>query len=74
MRAFTGLITAGLLYACSPPAPPTLPANTEQVADGVYLFQSGDHRSLFLVGSEVTRALGTGADDYLAGRVQRERR
>ena len=52
MRAFTGLITAGLLYACSPPAPPTLPANTEQVADGVYLFQSGSNRSLFLVGSD----------------------
>jgi glyoxylase-like metal-dependent hydrolase (beta-lactamase superfamily II) len=52
VRAFVSLISAGLLYACSPPAPPTLPANTEQVADGVYLFQSGGHRSLFLIGSE----------------------
>ncbi len=52
LRTFVAFAAAGLLYACSPPAPPAppaLPDNTEQVADGVYLFQSGGHRSLFLV-------------------------
>jgi glyoxylase-like metal-dependent hydrolase (beta-lactamase superfamily II) len=48
-RACVALAAAWLLYGCSPATPPSLPANTEQIADGVYLFQSDGHRSLFLV-------------------------
>ena len=48
-HALVGGLAAWVLAGCGPSAPPTLPANTERVADGVYLFQSGGHRSLFLV-------------------------
>lgn len=48
-HVLVSLLAAWLLAGCGPSAPPTLPANTERVADGVYLFQSGGHRSLFLV-------------------------
>lgn len=48
LRALTLLGLTLLLHACSP-SPPQLPANVEAVADDVYLFQYGGHRSLFLV-------------------------
>jgi hypothetical protein len=57
-------MAALILSACGPSAPPSLPPNTEQLADGVYLFQSGGHRSLFLVsdaGVIVTDPLNTAA-------------
>lgn len=70
LRAFAGLATVLLLHACSPAKPPTLPDSIEQVADGVYLFQSGGHRSLFLVADDgviVTDPLNaTAAREYRA--------
>ncbi len=41
-----------LLAACGPTAPEQLPENTERVADDVYLFRHGEHRSLFLVSND----------------------
>jgi len=52
LRTLAGLAVASLLNACSPATPPSLPAHTEQIGDGVYLFQSGGHRSMFLVTAE----------------------
>ena len=48
-RALAILFAAWVLSGCGPSPPRSLPPNTEQVADGVYLFQSSGHRSLFLV-------------------------
>jgi glyoxylase-like metal-dependent hydrolase (beta-lactamase superfamily II) len=42
------LSAAWILSACNRSSPP-LPPDVEQVGDGVYLFQSSTHRSLFLV-------------------------
>jgi hypothetical protein len=50
--ALAGLAAVGLLSACSVTPPSVEPGKTEQVGDGVYLFQSGGHRSLFLVTDE----------------------
>ena len=38
-----------MLTACATTPPSSLPANIEQVGEGVYLFQHADHRSLFMV-------------------------
>jgi len=63
-HVLVGLAVAGLLAACSDTSPSVAPGKTEQVGDGVYLFQSGGHRSLFLVTDEgviVTDPLNTDA-------------
>ncbi len=56
------------------PSPETLDQLGKHLFIAIEKMDASRYRNLFLVGSEVTRALGTGADDYLAGRVQRERR
>ena len=43
-------VAACLLSACSRPA--ALPSNTEQIGEGLYLFNAGDQRSLFMVTDE----------------------
>jgi hypothetical protein len=63
-HALVGFTAAGLLTACSVTSPSVAPGKIEQVGDGVYLFQSGGHRSLFLVTDEgviVTDPLNTQA-------------
>ena len=44
--------TIAMFAACSRDVPGRLPPNTERVADGVYLFQHGGNRSLFLVSDD----------------------
>ena len=59
----TGLAIAAIASGCAKTSTP-LPANTEQIADGVYLFRSGGERSLFLVsdaGVIVTDPINAGA-------------
>jgi hypothetical protein len=63
-HVLVGLAVAVLLAACSVTSSPVTPGNTEQVGDGVYLFQSGGHRSLFMITDEgviVTDPLNTQA-------------